>query len=353
MLHHLSAARWMSLCSAVLLAACGGSGGGAGAPTGGGATPSTTLSISPSALVLSVNNTAASPALTGSSRSFTITNNGTVTAQAVIHAVSTSSPAWPSGTGSTSNCTSLAPGASCTITVTPGNTPSAAVGTPGPVPITLSVGGSNTNLLTPTVQVVTHGSVYQGGYLFDVDDTTPATGSIGGKVAALNDAGPSVFWSAGAGGGVVYDDIAEVSDVSTGPLPACDGLIDGKCNTKAIVDSYPLTPLPAYAAGTCRASRQDSFDDWYLPAICELNGSSGRVICPASQQSIQDNLVDVLPGAGGLPAASYWSSTQSSALPNLPNDAWSAFLQQTAGAQQNDVDKSSLFLVRCVRALTY
>jgi hypothetical protein len=308
------------------------------------------LSISPSALALSVDHTVASPALTGTPRVFTITNMGTVTALAVIHARSTASPAWPTGTNSSSNCTTLAPGASCTITITPGNTASAAAGDPAPVPITLSVGGSNTNLLTPTVQVLTHGSLYQGGYVFAIDDSTAATGSIGGKVAAPSDAVPSVFWSAGAGGGVVHDDVAEVSDASVGPLPFCDGRTDGQCNTKAIVDRYPLTPLTAYAAGTCKASTLDGFADWYLPAICELNGSSGSVSCPASQQSIQDNLVEVLPGAGSVPAASYWSSTQSAAL---STESWSGYLQHTAGARQDREDKSSLRPARCVRALTY
>lgn len=334
MLHHLSAARWMSLCSAVLLAACGGSGGGAGAPTGGGATPSTTLSISPSALVLSVNNTAASPALTGSSRSFTITNNGTVTAQAVIHAVSTSSPAWPSGTGSTSNCTSLAPGASCTITVTPGNTPSAAVGTPGPVPITLSVGGSNTNLLTPTVQVVTHGSVYQGGYLFDVDDTTPATGSIGGKVAALNDIAPSSLpWS------------------TTPNFVNASSLTDGQTNTQSIVAVYDALSVPRsnYAAGACMALGDGGFHNWYLPAICEM--SSAAAGCTA-QPNMQTNLIENN-AVAGLPSW-HWSSTEAAGTPVADSIQHQFALPAPfpGGPQQQDEAKINVANVRCVRALT-
>lgn len=353
MLHHLSAARWMSLCSAVLLAACGGSGGGAGAPTGGGATPPTTLSISPSSLALSVNNAVASPALSGTPRSFTIRNIGTETALSVIWAVRAGSPAL-GGTSFASNCTSLAPGATCTITVTPGG-PGAVTAAPGdvsPIPITLSVGGLNTNLLEPTVQVLTHGSVYQGGYVFAIDDTTVSTTSIGGKAAALSDSSlpGGVFWSAGAGGAVARDDVAGVSDDSVPPLPFCAGSVDGKCNTDVIERQYPTTLLTEYAAGQCQGATLGGHTDWYLPSTCELSGTRGAVACPASQQSIQTELVDNFVAAGGLPSADYWSSTQGSAGA-ATTFAWGSLLQQATGTSSL-ADKGSLYRVRCVRALT-
>lgn len=353
MLRHLSAARWMSLCSAVLLAACGGSGGGAGAPTGGGATPSTTLSISPSSLALSVNDTGVSPALGGTPRSFTIRNIGTETALSVIWAVRAGSPAL-GGTSFASTCTSLAPGATCTITVTPGG-PGSVTAVPGdesPVPITLSVGGLNTNLLAPTVQVLTHGSVYQGGYLFAIDDMTLPTASIGGKVAALSDSSSlsGVFWSAGAGGAVARDNVSGVSDDSTPPLQSCAGSVDGKCNTDAIEAQYPTTLLTEYAAGLCQGATLGGRIDWYLPSTCELSGSRGAVTCPASQQSIQTELVDNLVAAGGLPSADYWSSTQGSAG-SATAFAWGSLLQQTTGTSSL-ADKGVLYRVRCVRALT-
>lgn len=336
----------MSLCSAVLLAACGGSGGGAGAPTGGGgggATPSTTLAISTTALVLSVNHTVTSPALTGNPRVFTVTNTGTVVAQSVIWAVSSGSPALPSGTSVANTCGSLAPGASCTLTVTPGNEASAAKGDVSPVPVTLSLGGSNTNLLAPKVQVLTYGSVYQGGYVFSIDDTTPNSGNIGGKVAAMADEVANVPWGAGAGGAPAYVDILGTSEDAVVP---CAGNVDGACNTQEIVNGHALATPSDYAAGACSASVSNGYADWYLPAICEM-GTSGAVVCPAGQQSMQANLIDNS-AVTGLPP-NYWSSTQDSANP--ANFAW---IQQFAlgGGNQFSVTKASSLPARCVRALT-
>ena len=345
----------MSLCSAVLLAACGGSGGGAGAPTGGGgATPSTTLSISPSALVLSVNDTVSSPTLTGKPRVFTVTNIGTANALAVIQARSTGSPAWPNGTNPSSNCpTTLAPGASCTITVTPGIAPSAAQGDTSPVPITLSVGGSNTNLLSPTVQVLTHGSVYQGGYVFSIDDTTPNTGNIRGKVVALNDASPGVIWSSNGNGGapvdVAYNIIPGVDELSTPVGGICNGGTDGACNTEEITRVYTGVNNAYYAAGACRATIA-AYTDWYLPAVCEL-GSDASPGC-AGAQSMQANLIDNNAlSVGTLPTAiSYWSSTPSNAAPDF--NAWAhQFGVGILAASSADL-KHELHKVRCVRALT-
>lgn len=321
----------MSLCSAVLLAACGGSGGGAGAPTGGGAAPSTTLSIIPSSLVLSVNHTATSPALTGNPRVFTVTNLGSVTAQSVIWAVSTGSPALPSGTGVVNTCGSLAPGASCTLTVTPGNTPSAAKGVRNPVPVTLSVGGSNTNLLSPTVQVLTFGSVYQSGYVFDIDDTTPVSGSLGGKVAALDDIASSPLpWSSTAPG-----------------LINASSLTDGQANTQAIVAVLDgqSEPRANYAAGTCTALGDGGYTNWYLPAICEM--SSAAAGCSA-QPNMQTNLIENST-VSGLPSW-HWSSTES-ALNPVVDGVQHQFA--VPGASQRDGGKGTSVNVRCVRALSY
>lgn len=349
----------MSLCSAVLLAACGGSGGGAGAPTGGGgAPPSTTLSISPTALVLSVNDTVSSPTLTGKPRVFTVTNTGTANALSVIQARSTGSPAWPNGTNPSSNCpTTLAPGASCTITVTPGIDPSAAQGDTSPVPITLSVGGSNTNLLSPTVQVLTHGSVYQGGYVFAIDDTTATTANIGGKVAALNDAvapAPGVIWSSlgnnGTSADAAHNTVLGTTETSTTLLGgACNGGTDGACNTNEITTFYTGVNNTYYAAGICRMT-QAGYSDWYLPAVCELGGQA-VASCPVGGASMQANLIDNgAVSVVGLPrTVDYWSSTSYAA-----NDMFDAWFHQFAagGAFSSNANKANQLAVRCVRALT-
>lgn len=319
----------------------------------GGGTPSTTLSISTTALVLSVNDTVASPTLTGNPRVFTVTNTGSATALAVIWAVSTGSPALPSGTNVVSTCGTLAAGASCTLTVTPGNGASAAPGVTSPVPVTLSVGGSNTNLLSPTVQVLTHGSVYQGGYVFDIDDSTPPSGNIGGKVAALNDASTGVIWGSNGNGGtapdVAYDVIPGVDELSTPVLGFCHGGTDGACNTEEITRFYTGVNNAYYAAGACRATMA-SYSDWYLPAICEL-GSDADPGC-AGAQSMQANLIDNNAlSVGTLPTAiSYWSSTPSNAAPDF--NAWEHRFGIGILADSSSQFKHGLHRVRCVRALT-
>lgn len=303
--------------------------------------------------MLSVNDTVASPTLTGHARVFTVTNTGTATALAVIHARSTGSPAWPNGTNTSTNCTTLAPGASCTITVTPGNTASAVPGDLAPVPITLSVGGSNTNLLSPTVQVLTHGSVYQGGYVFSIDDTTSPAGNIGGKVAALNDASPGVIWDSNGNGGapvdVAYSVIPGIDELSTPFAGFCYGGTDGACNTNEITNFLTGVNNAYYAAGACRAT-MNTYSDWYLPAVCEL-GSDASPGC-AGGQSMQANLIDNNAlSVGTLPTAiSYWSSTPSNAAPDF--NAWAHQFGIGILAVSSSDFKHGLHRVRCVRALT-
>ena len=157
----------------------------------------TTLTASVPTLGLSVRDTTLNAALTGTPRLITITNTG---ANAATNVTYSPSPALPSGTTiSPASCDTIPASGTCVLTITPGSTASAPAGNTSPTPITLSVSGTNTNTLTPTLNIVTYGSVYQGGYVYAVDDTTPDTGSIGGKVATLTDQAtnfsPGIIWS--------------------------------------------------------------------------------------------------------------------------------------------------------------
>jgi hypothetical protein len=326
--------RLATLCSAVLLAACGGSGGGPGAPGGAPTTTPTTLSLSVSSLALKTS---------GIARTVTVTNTGSAPAISVIYSLIT-----VTDTTAISSCSTLAPGASCQITITPGATASAAAGALAPTPINLNVGGLNTNVASAAVHVLDFGSVYQSGYVFDFDDTTPATGSVGGKVVALSDELPGVPWGASVGGAPAFNDIAGVNENSTGPAPSCAGNTDGTCNTAAIVNGHAPTDPVFYAAGACDASIKDTRVDWYLPAICEL-GSSVGAGCAAGG-NIQQNLIDngKLPVAD-QPSMTYWSSTQYSASPITL--AWSHFFVFPGGTQGQS-NKASSFPVRCVHAIT-
>lgn len=261
-------------------------------------------------------------------------------------------PALPTGTTLTTNCPiTLGAGASCLITVTPGATASAAAGDTSPVPSVLRVVGSNTNALTPSVQVLGHGSVYQGGYVYAIDDTTANTGSVGGKVVALADASSGVVWSSngnsGSTGDVVYNAVPGINENSTPGV--CHGGTDGACNSVQINTFYTSVNRSYYAAGVCSATQQ-GYSDWYLPSVCELGGRA-TAGCVAGGDNVQTNLVDSgAVGVSGLPHnVAYWASTQVST--NSTVQAWAHIFNAGTGLSGNS-DKAATLPVRCARALT-
>lgn len=319
---------WALLCALPLwLAGCGGGGSGVAAtspptttPTTTPTTPSATLSASVSSLALSVNDPASNPALTGNPRIITVTNTGSVTATDVTVGVA---PALPSGTTIASTCTNLPAAASCTITVTPGATPSAPSGVTAPAVPVATIAASNGNSLRVPIQVLGYGSVYQGGYVFAIDDTTPDTGSVGGKVAALGDASAALAW-----GGL-------------GTATGASSLSDGQTNTATIV---AVLGMGNYAAYAC-TQPDHGYTDWYLPAICEMDTAPG---CPASGQTMQLNLVN--DGNVGALSGSYWSSYE---YPGSPTSyAWEEFFAIAGGNAQSVASKGLALQVRCVRQLT-
>lgn len=384
----------------------------------------TTLSASVSNLALSVNNPTLNAALSGNARHITITNTGSnpTTSLTVSYPAW---PGGTPATTATDTCTgaTLAANATCMITVTPGANATSGCNTsqsaPTPGVITLSA----TNVTTPVttnVVVLSYGCQYQGGFLYSVNDTTSVTGSIGGKVATLVDqaapsisSGPqasSIIWSSNGSGGasanVSYDIIPLIADSGSNasydnakiafnatysntlacPFPAsssftsCNGAKDGKCNTDNILALYDIyktgygdgsspytlaagsTDHTYYAAGLCTANI-NTYSDWYLPAICELNAVNGSVNCPADTQSMLANLGDLIgdlyaqtpstsctpPTGSDCLAGYYWSSTEAPGIPQ--NCAWSESFD-SSGSNQNCNDKRSQLGVRCSRALT-
>ncbi len=373
----------------------------------------TTLLASVSTLGLSVNDVGLNAALTGTPRLITITNTGVSSATDVTYSPS---PALPSGTTiSPASCGTIAASDTCVLTITPGATPSAAAGDTNPTPITLSISGINTNTLTPTVNILTYGSVYQGGYVYAVDDTTPDTSSVGGSVVTQTDQAPrfpdGVVWSSNgeSSTSVSYDSIPGITETSTtgssaptyataqivfdntysnafafpfpssGSFYACDGQTDGACNSDNILTLYdtyvtnygiggsPYTlssgPTSAsdYAAGLCTATISD-YSDWYLPAICELGPNSNGSGCNVGTQ----NIVNQLPDLVGDPA----SGTPNTSCPYGANciagfywsstedsgnptvNTWYQDFASGGGSFQGGVSKDNLLGVRCSRALT-
>jgi hypothetical protein len=177
------------------------------------------------------------------------------------------------------------------------------------------------------------------------------------------------------------------SNESTFPFPAssafatCNGASQGSCNSGNILalydayntgygigsSPYSLSAGPTsrtdYAAGLCTATI-NTYSDWYLPAICEMDSVYGGVTCPVGAQSMVANLLFLLgdPNAG-TPSTSctppsgtdclagyYWSSTEYSSFPQ--DDAWVEYFVSSGGSYQSNFDKGIQLGVRCSRALT-
>lgn len=297
-----------------------------------------TLSLSASSLALSVNG---GGALAGTPRAITLTNTGSLAAQNVA----ISYPTWPNGTTTSTLCGStLAAGQSCTITITPGNSATSDCETGiAPIPGSIGVAADNASSSHADVVVLTYGCIYQGGYVFDIDDTTAATGSIGGKIAALADNTSGTAWN---NVGFVATNASSITDGATNTAAITSALGAGsyaaQLCTNYEIDASGNTPcLP----GTCYSS-------WYLPAICELGydaqsqGSGCGTLASPTQQNIQSNLVDS--GPLGSFTGAYWSSTESSGSP--ANDAWLQVFFSPGASSANTLNNKSLAIgVRCAR----
>ncbi|RUR08545.1 hypothetical protein [Legionella sp. km772] len=252
--------------------------------------------------------------------------------------------------------------------------------------------------------------------------TPPCTKSIGGKVASITDqaapyigSGPqatSIIWSSNGSGSssanVSYDIIPLISEISTSndfysnaqstynttytngssfPFPApgafatCSGATQGSCNSSnilALYDAYKTgygigsapytlsagpTSRTDYAAGLCTATI-NTYSDWYLPAICEMDSVYGTVTCPAGAQSMVANLSFLLgnpsaatPSTSCTPpsgthclAGVYWSSTEDSVIPQ--SLAWVEYFASSGGSNQGLNYKLVQLGARCSRALT-
>lgn len=257
----------------------------------------TSLTVTPSTLALSVNcqpssgcSTTQNAALTGHPRTITIANNTSTSVTGLTIAY----PMWTSTsvTSITTTCgTTLLGNASCTITVTPGETATSGANTQpcstgtAPTPQTIAITSDNTPMASANVVVLNYGCIWQGGYVFAVDDapaTAPLTGSIGGTVLSTidqasryhsNAPGTGIIWSSngvgGASANLSYDIIPGISLISTTstpdptyaiaqtgynstysneatypfPMPSsvfkdCDGRTEGACNSDNILALY-------------------------------------------------------------------------------------------------------------------
>ncbi len=161
-----------------------------------------------------------------------------------------------------------------------------------------------------------------------MEDATPNTQSIDGKVAALTDEeespGDFIFrWA------TLYDNTA------------ADSITDGLSNTNALA-----TPVGQYpAAQACLNKRNQGLADWFMPAICELGRFSG-LGSDAGCGTTNPNLYSTLHtnGLGGFASGNYWSFTESSSFPT--GDAW---VQGFGDGSQSEDFKGANRRIRCVR----
>ena len=341
-------------------------------------TPSVTdLALAMNCLPASSCPAAPNAALTGTPRQIVITNTGAIAATNV----SITYPTWPAGTTASSTCGSvLTAASSCTITITPGAAATSDC-TSGIAPtsgvITMSADDAADSHVPAAV--LGYGCIYQGGYIFSIDDTTATTGSVGGKVAALYDQSTGIAWSSDGSGSVSYDAVLGIDETSTASSPsptsppypsgtqiyaACQGNSDGACNTANILSYYNFnrtsggpapTPWDQYAAGTCKATIA-GYSDWHQPAICELgydnfsNGSGCGTPSSPTLQNMQSNLFEN--GNVGNLFGSHWSSTEFSGVPNF--SAWMHYFDSGlgGGSDQSPYQKGNTSSTRCARSLT-
>jgi hypothetical protein len=292
---------------------------------------STMLSLSTSRLALAINSPGGDPLLPGNPRVITVTNIGSNPASDV----QVSSTGFPAGTAITANtCTGTLPAtASCMLTITPGAVASPDTNvnpcttSPGtvPVPTTLTVWADNASPLDADVVVLGYGCIYEGGFLFSVDDTTPGSGSIGGKVASLIPADETFrAWAESAG--------------VTGAV----SLTDGAANS-AVLSSAPDGDYPA--AQACLSSTSEGYTDWYLPAICELSRFVGYGLdpgCGTTSGNLYTTLYLNNLGNFRETLAGLWSSTEFA--------EHSAWVQALPSGQIGIGTTSGVSGVQCVRA---
>jgi hypothetical protein len=300
--------------------------------------PQATLMVTPSTLALSVTGltTTAGVNTSGTPRVFTIANTGPDTATGIV----CPTPGSASIASIVCNgCDNLANGDTCAVTITPTATASAAVGNATPTPITLTIEGGNTNTLNPTVNVLTYGSFYQAGWLFSITETVNTSLSIGGTVAAETDNAVQTTTQYSLNG----------ADTTFAMYSGTNGL----ANTDAMVMAYGAG---TYSATVCTSSRGGGYQNWYLPAICQMGfgGRGNNFDCgapPVLIPNIQYNLLVTNPAQSFsfVDNGVYWSSTASQSI--APFSAWS---QQFAvgggyGTQIVFNHVNNRFGVRCVR----
>jgi Divergent InlB B-repeat domain len=268
------------------------------------------VSFAQAVLGLSVNSLAL--AASGNAREITVQNAGSLSATNLVVSPGT----FPSGTTLSTTCgTTLAPADTCSITITPGATATSACSSGiAPTPTLVSVSADDASPAQAQVSVLSYACLYQGGYLYSIDDTTSTSESIGGAVVDQADDSAAATW---------FDGSFVVTNAQS--------LTDGLTNTETIVAAQGSG---TYAAEICVESGAGGYADWYLPASSEWIEIASEV---ASQ------------GINNFNAGDYWTSSEYVADP--PTDAW-AMVDASSTAATVVAVKALDLGVRCARQIT-
>lgn len=116
-------------------------------------------------------------------------------------------------------------------------------------------------------------------------------------------------------------------------IESCESSWDGRANTTAILFATRDTTK---AAGICDTYVSEGFDDWYLPAIYELQAMNTNLFTV-------ERALSEIPNADPVEMNLYWSSTESNTA-----SAW--FFSFYDSKPTNYYDKTSKTLVRAVRS---
>ncbi|MDR3502753.1 MAG: fibronectin type III domain-containing protein [Legionella sp.] len=320
--------------------------------------------------------------------------------------------------------TVLNPGNSCSVTLKPGSVASAMSSPNTASACTANVAGrtapaanviqlqTDAGTISAQVLVLGYGCTYQSGYVFSIDDSVANILSVAGKVAATGDQGANKIWASNGAGSAItqvsLDLIPGIDYTSTGAAAsptgaafvsffssyytnanpfatasfiACEGKMDGQCNSyntvlfyNQLVTNYNNSGSPKftasagptntsyYAAGLC-VNTISSYNDWYLPAICEMGydqyntgtgcGSSGAPF----MQNIQSNLItyNSLNLLNAFSASYYSSSEFATVSSNNPRTqaCGQQFDPDDTYVAQSPFTKNNQALVRCVRLFTH
>lgn len=273
----------------------------------------------------------------GNTKVITITNTGSAPA---TNLTTTYVPDLPSGTTIVDSCAGVAaldPQQSCTISVNPRDSSISCNLTPYNAPTTtvVTVSDDNNTSVSTNVVILDKGCIYQEGYILSMIDHTSPSESISGTTVALSDLA-SYAWNI----------------PTTQLLYIAQSLTDGKENTQGIL-SYSI--IISSAAEQCVNyticdADNNCYSQWYLPAICQMNGLGGDPSCPNDVPNISEDLalsgVNCAGTGSGCLSGSYWSSTSI-----VSYKAWYELFSDNSNSAKLDY-RSFPKNIRCLRDFT-